>query len=173
VTVLAWIFIVPSGFVTVMSILQNIFIQTIFRHPEFHQAAQTLPPDAPPSDIFMSSHIQTFVFALPLVLLLVSAFMLMSSIGLLRRWNWARLCFIGLMMLSIIWQLVGLGIQFFMFSSMRAHLSAASTQGGPNINSFFNVLSVVTALFALGVSVLFGWIVKKLMSAPIRAEFQR
>lgn len=168
VTVLAWIFIAFSGFGTFISVLQNIMIQTVFNNPELDKAFHSSPPDVPPFALFMIGHMQLFFLAF----LLFSVFMLVSSIGLLRRWNWARLCFIGLMVLTIVWQLVGLGIQFSMFSSIREQISSASAQGGPNMGAFVIAIGVVSILFALGFSVLFGWIVKKLMSAPIAAEFR-
>ncbi len=168
VTVLAWIFIVFSGFGTAISILQNIMIQTIFRSSEFNQAAQAVPPGVPPFAGFMMGHFQLFFIAF----LLASAFMLISSIGLLKRRNWARLCFIGLMALAIAWQLAGLGIQFSMFSYMHEQFSAAATQGAPDMAPFFIAIAVFSVIFALGFIVLFGWIVKKLISAPIAAEFR-
>lgn len=168
VTVLAWIFIALSGFGTFISILQNIMIQTVFNNPELDKAFHSSSPDVPRFALFMMGHMQLLFLAF----LLFSVFMLVSSIGLLRRWNWARLCFIGLMVLTIIWQLVGLGIQFSMFSSIREQVSNASAQGGPNMGAFVIVIGVVSILFALGFSVLFGWIVKKLVSAPIAAEFR-
>ena len=168
VTVLAWIFIVLSGFGTAIAILQNIMIQTVFNSPEFNQATQTMPPGAPPFAAFMMSHFQLFFIAF----LLASVFMLISSIGLLKRWNWARLCFIGLMALAIAWQLAGLGIQFSMFSSMHEQFSSAATQGAPDMAPFFIAIAVFSVIFALGFSLLFGWIIKKLVSAPIAGEFR-
>lgn len=169
VTVVAWIFIALSGFGTVIALLQNILVQTVFRSPDVTQAMHVSPPGAPPFAAFMATHFQWFFLAF----LLVSAFMLVSSIGLLRRWNWARLCFVGLMVLAIAWQLAGLGLQFVMFSSMREQFSIASAQGGPDMAPFFIAIAVVSILFAIGISAVFGWIVKKLLSAPIAAEFRR
>ncbi|MFT3761341.1 MAG: hypothetical protein QM761_01780 [Pseudoxanthomonas sp.] len=170
VTVLAWIFIVLSGFSTVISILQNIMIFTVFRSPEISQAMQAPPPsDMPPAAAFMTSHFHLFFLAF----LLASAFTLTSSIGLLKRWNWARLCFVGIMGLGILWNLGGLVLQFSMFSSMQDQFSAAASHGGPNMQPFFIAIAVVSALFAVGFSVLFGWIARRLLSPAIAAEFRR
>lgn len=145
-------------------------IQTVFRSPEMAQAMQAPPPSGtPPFATFMAANFQLFFLAF----LLVSAFMLVSSIGLLKRWNWARICFVGLMGLGIIWQLVGLGIQFNMFSSMKQQFSATATHGGPDMQPFFIAMAVVSVLLAIGFCVLFGWIAKKLLSAPIAVEFHR
>ncbi|MCR6496750.1 hypothetical protein LJB71_11415 [Thermomonas sp. S9] len=168
VTVVAWIFIALSGFGTAISILQNIMVQTVFRSPEVSQAMQAPPPGAPPFAAFMATHFQWFFLAF----LLISAFMLASSIGMLRRRNWARLSFIGLLSLAILWQVGGLALQFSMFSSMREQFSAAG-QGGPDMGPFFIAMAVVSVLFAVGFSVLFGWIIKRLLSPAVVAEFIR
>lgn len=168
VTVVAWIFIALSGFGTVISVLQNIMVQTVFRRADMSQAMQA-PSDAPPIAAFMAAHLQWLFLAF----LLVSAFMLASSIGLLKRHNWARLSFIGLLSLAILWQVVGFVVQISMFSSMRERFSAEAVQGGLDMGPFFVAIAVVSALFAVGFSVLFGWIIKRLLSPAIVAEFIR
>lgn len=169
VTVVAWIFIALSGFGTVISILQNIMVQTMFRNPEMSQGMQALPPGAPPFAAFMATHPQWFFLGF----LLVSAIMLASSIGLLKRRNWARLSFIGLLSLAILWQVGSLAFQFSMFSSMREQFSASAVHGGPDMAPFFIAIAVVSVLFAVGFSVLFGWIIKRLLSPAVVAEFVR
>ncbi len=169
VTVVAWIFIALSGFGTVISILQNIMIQAVFRSPEISRAMQAQQLDAPPFAAFMATHYQWFFFAF----LLVSAFMLASSIGLLKRHNWARLCLIGLLSLAILWQVGSLTLQFSMFSSMREQFSAAVGDGGPDMAPFFIAIAVASVFFAAGFSVLFGWIIKRLLSPAVVAEFIR
>lgn len=169
VTVVAWIFIALSGFGTVISILQNIMVQTVFRSPEVSQAMQTPPPGAPPFATFMVTHFQWFFLAF----LLASSFTLVSAIGLLKRRNWARLSFIGLLSLAILWQVGGLALQFSIFSSIREQLSAAAVPGGPDMGPFFIAMAVVSILFAVGFSVLFGWIIKRLLSPAVAAEFIR
>jgi hypothetical protein len=170
VTVLAWIFIALSGFGTLISILQNIMIWTVFRSAEFGQAMQApLPADTPPAIAFMFSHFYLFF----LTFLLISVFTLASSIGLLKRKNWARLSFIGIMVLAVLWNLGGLVIQFSMFSSMQKNFSAAPMPGGLDIRMFFVGIAIVSVLFAVGFSILFGWIAKRLTSSAVVAEFRR
>lgn len=170
VTVLAWIFIVLSGFCTVISILQNIMVLTIFKSPEINQAMQApAQPGMPPFFAFMASHVQVFFLAF----LVVSLLTLVSSVGLLKRWNWARLCFVGLMVLAIVWQIAGLGLQFTMFSSMQQQVTGATAHGAPDMQPFFIAMAVVSVLFAIGFSVLFGWIAKRLLSPAVATEFGR
>jgi hypothetical protein len=168
VTVVAWIFISLSGFGTMISILQNIMIQTMFRGPEMEKALQAPPPPgAPPFAAFMASHFQLFFLAF----LIVSVLMLASSIGLLKRKNWARLLFVGLMILGIAWNLGGLILQMTMFSSMQD--SFANAPGAPNMKPFMIGMAVVSVIFALGFSGLFGWIAKRLLSPAVVAEFKQ
>ena len=171
VTVVAWIFIALSGFGALIGVLQNIMVQTIFRSEEFGQAMQTTPgqPDLPPFVSFMFENFQWFF----LVALLANVVMLVISIGLLKRRNWARLCFIGLMILSILWQVAGLAIQATMFSFAHDQFAAAQAQGAPDMTLFFVVMGVVCVVFALAFGALFGWIAWKLASKPIAAEFGR
>lgn len=168
VTVVAWIFIVLSGIGTAISILQNIMIQTMFTGPEMERALQAPPPPGtPPFATFMADHFQLFFAAF----LIASVLMLASSIGLLKRKNWARLIVVGLMMLGIAWNLGGLVLQLTMFSSMQE--SFAKAPGAPNMKSFMVAMAIFSALFALGMSVLFGWIIKRLLSPAVVAEFKQ
>jgi hypothetical protein len=170
VTVIAWIFIALSGFSTVISILQNIMLYTMFREPQISQAMQAPPPPGmPPAMGFMANHFYLFFLAF----LVISAVTLATSIGLLKRLNWARICFVGIMALGILWNLGGLIFQFTMFSSMHQQFSTANMQGGPNMQAFFIAMAVVSVIFALGFSVLFGWIAKCLLSPAVAAEFRR
>jgi hypothetical protein len=170
VTVVAWIFIALSGLSTVISILQNIMVWTLFRSPEVSHAMQApRPPGVPPIAAFMTTHFHLFFLAF----LLVSAFTLASSIGLLKRWNWARLCFVGMMVLGIVWNLGGLALQFSMFSSMQEQFSTIPMQDGPDMQSFLIAMAIVGVLFAIGFSALYGWIAKRLLSPQIAEEFRR
>jgi len=103
------------------------------------------------------------------LLLVVSAATVFSAIGLLRRKNWARLTFIAIMVLGIIWNIGGFCLQISVFSSVGsvpAHADEAK---------FFQALAAVVMIFslvlALGFSALFGWIIQRLTSSPIRREF--
>jgi len=171
VTVVAWIFIALSGFGALIGVLQNLMLQTALRSAEFDQAMQAAPgqPGLPAFATFLFENFQWFFLAA----LLANVVMLVVSIGLLKRRNWARLCFIGLMILSILWQVAGLAIQATMFSFVHDQFAAAQAQGAPDMTLFFVVMAVVCIVFALAFGALFGWIAWKLASKPIAAEFGR
>ena len=165
VTVVAWIFIVLSGFATFIGALQNIMIATVFSNPEFDAAMRTPPPGAPPFATFMLGHVRWFFLAV----LVVSALTLAASIGLLLRRNWARLAFIGLMLLGMLWSIGSMVLQVAMFSSMREQFHAA--KGAPDMTLFVAAIVAFSAVFSIGFAGLYGWIAKRLSSREIAAEF--
>jgi hypothetical protein len=121
----------------------------------------------------MFSHFQLFF----LVTFLLSLLMLISSIGLLRRHNWARLVFIGLLVLGIIYLLGGLFLQQSFMSSFNRSFSAAAPQdslfraNAQQFESLFTAMRVFMIVFSLGIASVFGWIVARLASAKVRTEF--
>ena len=173
VTVVAWIFIVLSGFSTLIGALQNLMIRSM-PFDQLNSALQDstaaqLP--APARVIF--SHFQLFF----LVTFLLSLLMFISSIGLLRRHNWARLAFVGLLVLGIIYLLGGLFLQQSFMSSFNRSFSAAAPQdslfraNAQQFESFFTAMRVFMIVFSLGIAGVFGWIVARLASAKVRTEF--
>jgi hypothetical protein len=168
VTVVGWIFTALSGFNTLIAMLQTVMVLLVFSRPEVEQALQKMPSDMPPIFAFMFRH----MWVMPLALLLVSAFTLACSIGLIRRWNWARLGFAGIMVLGVVWNLIGVVGQFFMYSFMQGEMQR-QFQNMPGQPPDMRAFMIASAVFALGFSVLFGWIAKRLLSAPIAAEFRR
>lgn len=165
VTVVAWIFIALSGLGTAIAAPQNVMLFVMFRGALAAQAARPPPPGVPFFAAFLTAHVQ-FVFAGFLVLSVIT---LVSSIGLLKRRNWARMCFVGLMLFGVAWQLAGLGLQLVMMRSLQ--------QGaiGPvaDMQAMLYVMATMGALFAVGFGVLFGWIAKRLLAPAIAAEFVR
>jgi len=167
VTVLAWVFIVLSGFATLISVAQNIMVQTMFNDPAFNGtlAASKQSAGVPAAAGFMAAHFKLF-FASFMVLCTAT---LISSIGLLKRRNWARLIFIAILGLGIVWNLGGLLFQFTMFSSFPQ--PPATSHEPDAFKSMFITIMVFSAVMAVAFSVLFGWIIKRLVSRPIAAEF--
>lgn len=167
VTVVAWIFIVLTGFTTLMALLQNIMFATVMPFDAMHADAPG-ETGLPAFIAFMFSHMR----ALLLAFLLLCAASLAAAIGLLRRKEWARLTFIAMLVLGIAWNLGGLALQYWMFSSGATGAPDASAEFRDQFERVAHTMLAISAAFALGFSVLFGWIAGKLMSTRIRAEFQ-
>jgi hypothetical protein len=169
VTVLAWIFIVLTGFATFISLLQNIMVSFFFPLEKIQQTILT--PEAqqqiPPIFLFLFMHIRLLFLGF----LAVSAMTLAAAIGLLRRKNWARLVFIGLMALGILWNLVGIVIQQLMFNHFPQVPPTSDPEFAQNFSRMMTIMKYATAVLAFGLTALFGWIIKKLISPIIRAEF--
>jgi hypothetical protein len=118
VTGLAWIFIVLAGLGTLISVLQNVAFNLMLSSKEILDAMRQArgAPGMPPFAFFMFDHIRL----LAAVFLVVSTAMLVSAIGLLKRMNWARIVFVGWMMLGAAWNLAGPFIPCFMASSLTS-----------------------------------------------------
>ena len=176
VTVVAWIFIILSGFATVISLLQNLMVRFMPRDM-FDSAMQdsTFARVMPPAGRFMFAHLQLLV----LCTFILAALMLAASIGLLHRRNWARLVFIGLLGLGIVYNLAGLVLQQSLMSSMTTQFpldsaSSADSTLRSTAQQFDRMMAgfrVVMYVVTIGFAALFGWIIAKLLSRPIREEF--
>lgn len=175
VTVLAWIFIVLSGFASFIAILQAIMLFGFMPLDELRAATETanqVEPQPPWVFRFMMSNVIWIFLTMWLAMFLTLA----SSIALLFRKNWGRLLFIVLMLLGIIWMFAGLALQVYMIregQSMFASAPAAAVHEGDAMFTYFSYgIMVVSTIMTFAFGGLFGWIIKKLLSAPIRAEFQ-
>ena len=171
VTVLAWIFIVLAGFATFISVLQNIMVNMMFPLDQM-RAARAASPGMPPMFDFMFDNIRLFFLAF----LVVSATTCFSAIGLLHRRNWARLMFVGILALGIAWNLGGLVLQQVMLNSMMNFPAVAKQSVPPDFEADMKgmmiVMRIFSAVVALAFSVLFAWLIKRLLSPSVVAEFR-
>jgi len=174
VTVVAWIFIVLSGFATLVGALQNLMIRSMpFDQVDSVLQDSTTATQFPPAARFMFSHFRLLFLAT----FLLSLVMLVASWGLLRRRDWARVIFSAMLVLGILYMIGGLFIQQSLISSFDTSFRGAAPQDSvfrANADQFrgmFTAMRVVETVFSLGIAGLFGWIVVKLSSPRIRAEF--
>ena len=174
ITLLAWVFIGLSGLATLMGMAQYMMINFMMSIGQMQDAmnAAKARGDFPPAAEFMLGHIRQFIGAY----FVLSLITLVASIGLLKRWNWARLVFICLMALGIVWNFAGLVLQRVMMSTMLSSIPMLPPNMPPDfraqLESMMSGMQIVGAIFALGFCVLFGWIIKRLMSAEVRREFE-
>lgn len=127
------------------------------------QNAQGVPAFA----TLMFSHPQVFFGAF----LVISATTLVSAIGLLKRQNWARLVFIGILALGIVWNLGGLVLMFIMSSSMPPVPEHTPADFRDGFDIMWKVMMGFSVLIALVFAGLFGWIIRRLVSREIKSEF--
>jgi hypothetical protein len=168
VTGLAWVFIVLSGFATLISILQNVMIYTLFPVDQMHSALVQAQgqQNMPASSIFILEHIRLlftafFVFTLGTLII---------SIGLLHRHNWARILFVTLLSVGVAWNIGGLFLQWFFIRSMPLPPQAPG-EFQAQFQTMMSVMMIFSVIMAVGMSALFGWIIKRLISPAIKTEF--
>jgi len=169
VTALAWIFIALSGFSTLIAVLQNVMITLLFPVEEMGEAMKQGDGvhEIPALASFMFEHVRLMFGAF----LLLSTVTLVSAIGLLKRRNWARLVFVGMMGTGIVWNLASLAMPFLISAAippMPADSPAGFTE---NFDLVWKVMIVLTGLMAIGFSAVLGWIIKRLLSEEVRREF--
>lgn len=169
VTALAWIFIVLGGFSTLMALGQSVIFYNVVAQPEFQQmiASVETAPKVPAFVILVFSKL-SYIF---LGVLLVSVANLVSAIGLLLRKNWARLMFIAMMALGIVWNLGGIALQIWMRSWIPSLLVAAPQEEVAPFIAALTMITIISAVIALAFCALFGWIILRLVSPAVKREF--
>lgn len=167
VTVIAWICIGISGLGFLVSIVQMILVYTVLPMAEMSKSFQNpqLNQNMPDIAKFMFLSFRTVVT----IFCAFSLLTLTASIGLLRRLNWARIFFIVMLALGIIWNIGGLVVQFNILSSLPGFPQNTSGFDAKIFFLVFKAISIFVAVAAL--SVLFGWVIKKLLSNEVKREF--
>jgi hypothetical protein len=106
--------------------------------------------------------------------LVISLATLASAIGLLLRLDWARRTFIGLLVVAIIANLLGLWLQQEVVQSVVDHTLARTVipaQALGVFGGFVTAARVMAVLMTLVGCTLLVWIIRRLMSAGVRQEF--
>lgn len=161
VTVVAWIFIVFSG----MGLLEFVvFALGPFGRLFTAQLAAQSGPQPPPALILSIVHV------VMLVGVVVTAWVLISAIGLLLRKNWARISFIVILILgigfSIVYMLLGI------VGALGMHNLPASAESPPDVQAVVPFMVGAMLIFGLIFVGLYSWILVMLFRKKIRAEFQ-
>lgn len=169
ITGLAWTFIVLAGFSTLIAILQNVMLSVVFANDDMRVAMSEMDKlqPMPPMFHFMFENIRLILAAA----LVTSALTLVASIGLLKRRNWARLVFIGIMAFAIVSHLAGVAMPFIMpdwMSFMPKDMPADVGNYFAMVMKVVMVFSVLVALITVGFCI---WVIKHLLSEEIRKEF--
>ena len=166
VTVLAWLMIVPSALGVLISTLQNVLVFTVMPMDQMTLPSGPEAEQIPAFALFMMEHMRAVFVAFWLLTVLALA----SGIGLLQRREWARLVVIALLALSIVMNLGGLYVQQSFLSSIPV-----STDAPPEFRQQFESMAstmwTVSIAMALGFSAVSAWMIWRLNSESIKAEF--
>jgi len=162
VTTTAWVFMLLGALACAWALVQNALL-----------VGGGAAVDGAP----VSGLIGLLVTHLPWVVnagLAMSLATLASAVGLLLRLNWARRTFIALLLLAIVANLLGLGLQQEVMQSV-ADTTLSTTALPPQalgvFGGFVTAARVMAVLVTLGACGLLGWIIRRLMSPTVRQEF--
>ena len=151
VTVVAWIFIGSSCCATLF-----IFLITVL-----HRLVITWFPLYQPQKLPEFSLLEKFLD--PIQILVIGLVLSMATLivfaGLLKRRNWARIVFIGMLIVSIASNIGNLVFEQIYLQSFRSE-------------TIVIVMRIYSVLTTVAFAVLFGWIIKRLTSEAIRNEFK-
>ena len=166
VTATAWVFIILAALTSASALVQNAAVTSLM--PSLNLAG-----DRNPLPLLTG----LLVGYLPWVVgtgLVMSIATLASAIGLLLRLDWARRTFIGLLVVAIGANLLGLWLQQEVVQSVVSNtLSSVAIppQALGVFGGFVTAARVMAVLMTLLGCALLGWIIRRLMSAAVRQEF--
>jgi len=166
VNMTAWAFIVFAAIGCFSALVQHTPVVSLLRGLQVGAQTQLLP--------WLSGLLVDY---LPWVVgtgLAISAATLASAIGMLLRLNWARLIFIGLLVLAIAANLLGMWLQQELVQSVvSSTLSRAPIPADVLgvFGGFVTAARVMAVLVTLSACAVLAWIIRRLMSAGVRQEF--
>ena len=161
VSVLAWIVLILNGFGVLMAAMQNIMVNLLM------PTMMTKTPNAQAAAFGLTAF---RIFAI--CFLILAIFMTYCAYALLKRRNWARVAFIVICSFGIAWSVLGMLMFALGFGFGRMPTSGPQALP-PDMKAAFTAILVVTSIMGVGMAVLLGWIIKRLRSPQIRAEFGR
>lgn len=170
INVLAWVFILLAAGGVVMGLVQNLIIHFWPPLADLVRQHQTAPTGA---GVFSVQRL--FVGNLPAIMfvnVLVSGVLLVAAVGLLRRLNWARLLFIGLMLMGIVWA-AGSFILVIQTDPLSAALQDVPPEYQPAMAGARTPSLLAGGLFTLLFCALLGWIAWRLSARDVARQFQR
>ena len=166
VTATAWVFIVLAALASVSALVQNAAVASLMPGLQLASEGTALP--------LLTG---LLIGYLPWVVgtgLVMSLATLASAIGLLLRVDWARRTFIGLLIVAIVANMLGLWLQQEVVQSVVSNtLSSVAIpkQAMGVFGGFVTAARVMAVLMTLVGCALLGWIIRRLMSAVVRQEF--
>jgi hypothetical protein len=159
VTATAWVFILLGVMASVSALVQNAMLASLIPLPATSLVMGLLTDYLP------------WVVGTGLAMSLAT---LVSAIGLLLRLDWARRTFIGLLVVAIVANLLGLWLQQEMMQSVVSSALVNATlppQALGVFGGFVTAARVMAVVVTLGACGLLAWIIRRLMSAGVKQEF--
>jgi len=166
VTATAWVFIVLALVASSSALVQNAMVASLLPGWQLSGLQQPLP--------LLTGLLIAYLPWLVGASLAISLATLASAIGLLLRLEWARRAFIGLLVLAIVGNLLGLWFQHEVVQSVvetTLRRTPLPQQALGVFGGFVTAARVMGLLMTLVACALLVWIIRRLMSAPIRQEF--
>jgi hypothetical protein len=164
VTATAWVFIFLAALTSAAAIVQNASVASLL--PGLPLDRATLPLLTG----LLVGYLPWFMGAA----LAMSCATLAAAVGLLLRLDWARRAFIGLLIVAIVANLLGMWLQQEVAQSVvdatlrSARLPEAALNVFGGFVTMARVLAVLLTLCACG---MLAWIIRRLMSSHVRQEF--
>ena len=173
----AWITLCLSILSLVMLALQAVMFLAVGRTGLFSKLQEQLALD-PQASAFLSMALEW----LPWLAVLITAQNLLfvtASVGLLKRREWGRKLFIALLALVIVWQIVMIPLQWSMMDRFQGLMMMGQKNVPPEAQAMMQaqmeasmiVSRLFSAAFGLVFAALFVWLIWKLRSPRVRAEF--
>ena len=166
VTLTAWVFIILAGLTSASALVQNAAVASLMPGLQLATERNPLP--------LLTGLLLGYLPWVVGVGLVVSLATLASAIGLLMRLDWARRTFIGLLVVAIMANLLGLWLQQEVVQSVVSNtLSSVAipAQALGVFGGFVTAARVMAVLMTLVGCALLVWIIRRLMSAGVRQEF--
>ena len=163
VNFIAWMFILLAAFACEWAVIQNA--------TQSSWTALAVDPASLPWLTGLLMRHATWVFSAAVALSLAT---MVCAFGLLRRIEWARRVFIGLLMVAIAVDLAGLWLQQeFMHLLVDSALRQASFSQGTAevVDGVVTTARVLAGLVTLVFSLALAGIIRRLMSPAVRQEF--
>lgn len=172
----AWITLCLSILSLVMLALQVVMFLAAGRTGLFSKLQEQLALD-PQASAFLSMALEWLPW-LAVLITVQNLLFVTASVGLLKRREWGRKLFIALLALVIVWQIVMIPLQW----SMMDHFQGLMMMGQevrPEMQAMMQaqmeatsiISRLFSAAFGLIFAALFAWLIWKLRSPRVRAEF--
>ena len=164
VTAIAWVFIVLAVLTSMSALVQNAAVASLM--PGVQVATERMP--------LLTGLLIGYLPWVVGIGLVMSLATLASAIGLLMRLDWARRSFIGLLVVAIFANLLGLWLQQEVVQSVVSSTLSSSPipQHAMGVfGGFVTAARVMALLMTLAGCAVLGWIIGRLMSPTVRQEF--